>query len=91
MSLIRLRERLPSVVFVLLLILGLVFLGFACACSGGHHGQAADSVTSVIASAPPLIELWSLTAFGLIVISALALGRRAVRGPSLASLQRLLL
>lgn len=91
MSLARLRERLPLVVFVLLLVLVLMGLGFACACATGHQAQAVDRMTSVIATAPPLVELWSLTALGLIVLTPLARGRRLSRRPSLASLQRFLL
>jgi hypothetical protein len=90
MSLARLRERLPLVVFVLLVVLGLMVLGFACACASGDHAQAVDRVTSIIATAPPLVELWSLTALGLIVLTPLALRRRLSRRPSLASLQRFL-
>jgi uncharacterized membrane protein AbrB (regulator of aidB expression) len=90
MSLTRLRERLPFVVFVLLLILGLMVLGFACACTMDHHAQGADRATSVIAAAPPVIELWSVAAIALLAFSAFVFARRAVRGPSPASLQRFL-
>ncbi|HEX9416156.1 MAG TPA: hypothetical protein VF895_05560 [Gaiellaceae bacterium] len=90
MSLARLRARLPFVVFVLLLVLGLMFLGFACACATDHPGQAADRATSVIAAAPPLVELWSVTAVGLIILAGFVVGRGALRPRSLASLQRFL-
>jgi hypothetical protein len=90
MALQRLRERLPFVVFVLLLALGLMVLGFACACATGHPGQAVDRATSVIASAPAVIELWSMTALGLVLLVPLTLRRRAARAPSPASLQRFL-
>ncbi len=90
MSLARLRERLPLVVFVLLLILGLMALGFACACASDHHAQAVDRATSVIATAPPIVELWSLTALGLILLVPLAFARHVLRPPSPGSLQRFL-
>ena len=48
MSLARLRERLPLVVFVLLVVLGLMVLGFACACASG------DTDTGGPTDDPPL-------------------------------------
>ncbi len=90
MSLARLRERLPFVVFLLLLVLGLMLLGFACACASDHHAQGVDRSGSAIATPPSFIELWSLTALGLVIVTALAYRRGLGRRPSLASLQRFL-
>ena len=36
----RIRERMPFAVFVLLVVLAALILGFACACYGGHSLQA---------------------------------------------------
>jgi hypothetical protein len=43
-----------------LLVLGLLFLGFACACITDHPGQAIDRALSAIPAVPPVIEIWSL-------------------------------
>jgi len=88
----RLRERLPLVVFVLLLILGLLLLGFACACITDHPAQAIERVLAAVATAPPVIEVWSTNAFALMLLTlALARQARARSRRSPALLQRFLL
>jgi hypothetical protein len=86
------RARLPLVVFILLLIIGLLLLGFACACLSDHPMQAIERMLAAIPAVPPLIEVWSVNAIGLAMLMLLA-GRyaRAVARPSPATLQRFLL
>lgn len=92
MAIQRLRERLPLVVFVLLLVLGLLLLGFACACITDHPAQAIERALAAIATAPPIIEVWSVNAFALVLLTlAVARQARSRPRPSPASLQRFLL
>ena len=60
LSIQRLRKRLPFAVFILLLILLVVMLGFVCLCMSDHPTQAADRALGVIAHSPALIEMWAL-------------------------------
>lgn len=88
----RLRERLPLVVFVLLLVFGLLLLGFACACITDHPAQAIERALAAVATAPPIIEVWSVNAFALVFLTlALARQARLRPRPSPADLQRFLL
>jgi hypothetical protein len=79
------------VVFVLLVILGLLLLGFACACITDHPAQVIERVLAAIPALPPVLEVWSvhvLALFGL----ALAFVRPIPKArPSPAALQRFLL
>jgi hypothetical protein len=88
----RLRERLPLVVFVLMLVFGLLLLGFACACITDYPVQAIERALAAFATAPPVIEVWSVNAFALVLLT-LAVGRqaRSRSRPSPALLQRFLL
>jgi hypothetical protein len=88
----RLRQRLPLLVFVLLLVFGLLLLGFACACITDHPVQAIERALAAIPALPPLVEVWSVTAAALMALSLLV-GHRArpVARPSPAVLQRFLL
>jgi len=86
------RARMPLVVFILLLIVALLLLGFACACLSDHPMQAIERVLSSIPTALPLIQVWSLNAVALSMLMLLAAGYvRAVARPSPATLQRFLL
>jgi hypothetical protein len=58
-SIIRLRRRLPLVVFILLLVLALVALGLICLCATDHPAQAAERAVSAAAHAPAIIPMWS--------------------------------
>jgi hypothetical protein len=92
MAIQRLRERLPLVVFVLVLVFGLLLLGFACACITDHPAQAIERVLAAVATAPPLIEVWSVNAFALVLLTlAFVRQARSRARPSPASLQRFLL
>ncbi len=86
------RARLPLVVFILMLIVALLVLGFACACLSDHPMQAIERVLSSISAALPLVAVGSLNAVALAMLTLLAAGYvRAVARPSPATLQRFLL
>lgn len=92
MAIQRLRKRLPLVVFVLMLVFGLLLLGFACACITDHPVQAIERALTAVATAPPVIEVWSTNAFALVLLTlAFARQARSRTSPSPASLQRFLL
>ena len=55
-----LRRRMPFIAFVLLALLCLALIGFACACATGHPGQAADQAVAAIPAAAPLVEVWAV-------------------------------
>jgi hypothetical protein len=92
MSISGMRARLPLVVFILLLIVALLLLGFACACLSDHPMQAIERVLASIPAVPPVGEVWSVQAIALAMLMLFA-GRyvRAVARPSPATLQRFLL
>ena len=93
MKLERLRGRVPLIAVILLALLCLLILGFACACLSDHPMQALQQALSSVQVAPALIEVWSLlalVALGASRIVASAVAARA-RAPSAANLQRFLL
>jgi hypothetical protein len=87
-----LRRRLPFVAFVLLVILALLVLGFACACITDHPAVAIERALTAAASLPPLIEVWSLLvlAFGFSATTIVARTRATLVRGSPAELQRFL-
>jgi hypothetical protein len=86
------RSRLPLIVFILLLIVALLLLGFACVCLSDHPLQAIARVLASIPAAPPVGEAWSVQAIALAMLMLFAGGYvRAVARPSPATLQRFLL
>jgi len=92
MSISGMRARLPLVVFILLLIVALLLLGFACACLSDHPMQAIERVLTSIPAALPLLEVWSPNGVALAMLMLLTAGYvRAVARPSPATLQRFLL
>lgn len=54
-----LRRRLPLVAFVLLAVICLLMLGFACACLSDHPGKATERSIAAPSFAVPVIEVWS--------------------------------
>jgi hypothetical protein len=87
----RLRRRLPLVAFILLVVLCLLVVGFACACFSDQPMQAVDRALSTGPALPPLIEVWSFVAaaaaiFLFVLYRPVAAGERA----SPAVLQRFL-
>src|SRR6266496_3906447 len=65
-SIVRLGRRLPLIVFILLAILCLLVIGFACACFSDHPAQAIDRAVSAPAATPAVIEVWSFVILSLI-------------------------
>jgi hypothetical protein len=81
----------PLVVFILLAVVCLALLGFACACLGDQPAQALDRATSLGSALPALVEVWSLVFVTLLGTSFLvAVRERASSRASPAVLQRFL-
>jgi hypothetical protein len=92
MRLQTLRGRMPLVAFILLAVVCLALLGFACACLSDQPMQALERALGAIPSLPALIEVWSLMALSLLAAgSTLAAVRPRSRSPSPAQLQRFLI
>ena len=90
-SLLRIRRRVPLVVFILLLILLVVALGLACACATDHPSQAIERALSAIPAAPPIIVVWSFAATAFFMVAATHGRPRLAPGrASPAQLQRFL-
>jgi len=90
MSVQALRGRMPLLVFILLAIVCLALLGFACACLGDHPLQAIERALGAIPSLPPLTAVWSPITVGLLALLGSSSTRRRIEAPSLAALQRFL-
>jgi hypothetical protein len=92
MSLQALRGRMPLLTFILLAVVCLALLGFACACLSDQPMQALERALGALPSLPALIKVWSLMALSLLAAgSALAVVRPRSRSPSPALLQRFLI
>ncbi len=81
----------PLIPFILLAVVCLALLGFACACLSDQPLQALDRALSTGQALPPLVEVWTLAFAALLGASVLV----AVRHPggsraSPALLQRFL-
>jgi hypothetical protein len=86
-----LRQRLPLVAFVLVVLLAVLLLGFACACIGDHPTLALERALAAFANVPPLSAVWSLLVLLLAPTAAvLVRSRSAVVRGSPAELQRFL-
>jgi len=91
LRLIEMRRRLPLLVFIVLLILFVLMLGFVCLCISDHPSQAAERAIGAIAHAPALIEVWTLFALSMLLFVSVAAAPVAARGrASPAELQRFL-
>jgi formate hydrogenlyase subunit 3/multisubunit Na+/H+ antiporter MnhD subunit len=55
-----LRGRLPFIVFVFVLVIAVVMIGFACVCIADHPGKALDRASSTTPAGTPVIEMWPL-------------------------------
>ena len=77
--------------FVLLVVLALLLLGFVCACITDHPAVAIERALTAAATLPPLIEIWSLVVLALAPTTVVLVRNRAAlaRG-SPAELQRFL-
>lgn len=89
MSLVRLRERLPLIV---LLLLALLFFAIGCLCLSDHPAQALTRVIDAISSMPAVVEMGRPLAAALSLVPAVFLTRRlpALSLSSPAALQRFL-
>jgi hypothetical protein len=83
-SIVRLRRRLPLIVFILLAILCLLVIGFACACFTDHPEQAIDRAVSAPAATPAVIEVWSFVMLSLFAARACAYAPRGRFRPGVA-------
>jgi len=83
----------PLLAFILLAVVCLALVGFACACLSDHPVQALERALGAIPALPALVEMWSVLALlGLGSGAALAAAASArARAPSAAGLQRFLL
>jgi hypothetical protein len=82
----------PLIAFILLAVICLALVGFACACLSDQSTQAVDRAISTGSALPPLIEMWSLLFVALAGAGLLfAFERRAPSRASPALLQRFLL
>lgn len=91
MDLERLRARMPLVVFLLLALVCLALVGFACACLTDQPALAIERALQGPALAPGVIAIWSVMLVVLLASSATgaALLPRGRASPAL--LQRFLL
>jgi uncharacterized membrane protein YidH (DUF202 family) len=87
----RLHERLPLVVFILLFVVLLMLLGIACACATDHPMQAAERAIASISALPAIIEIWAYAATALVMVAlVMPIRRQALGRASPADLQRFL-
>ncbi len=63
------RERLPLIVFVLLVLIAVMLLGIACACLTDHPMQAIEKALSAIPLAASLMAAWPMLAVALFGIA----------------------
>jgi hypothetical protein len=87
----RLRGRVPLVIFILLAVLCLGLLGFACACLSDQPAAALERAVQGPALAPAVVELWPAILLGILGAALLVYSQVAARGrASPAVLQRFL-
>lgn len=65
----------PLVVFVLLVVIVLLMVGFACACLSEQPLKAAERMVGGGLSGPALVEVWALLAV-ILVAAPIVVGRR---------------
>jgi hypothetical protein len=81
----------PLVVFILLALVCLGMLGFACACLSDQPAAALERAVQAPALLPALVELWPALLFGAFAAGLLVFTPVAARGrASPAVLQRFL-
>lgn len=90
-SIVALRRRMPLIVFILVAIVFLIAVGFACACFTDHRGKALESALAAVPSAPAPGFVWPLIVISLFgaAVAATA-GRTFATSRSPADLQRFL-
>jgi hypothetical protein len=72
----------PLVVFVLLVLVCLGMLGFACACLSDHPAVALERAVQAPALAPALVEVWPALLSGALATGLLVFTPVAARGRS---------
>jgi hypothetical protein len=91
LSIQRLRERLPLIVFILLFILLVMVVGIACACATDHPMQTIERALSVVPAAPAVVVVWMYTFVAMLVAAFVVPQRRRALGrASPQQLQRFL-
>lgn len=81
----------PLVVYLLLFVLLLMLVGFACACLSDHPMQAVERALTVFSDPAALVEVWSPLIALLLAMPLVSLAHsRAVGRASPAVLQRFL-
>jgi hypothetical protein len=81
----------PLIAFVLMAVVCLALLGFACACLSDQPAQAVERAAILGATIPPLIEVWALLIASLAAAAfVLVTGEHARSRASPALLQRFL-
>jgi hypothetical protein len=78
----------PLVAFILLAVICLALLGFACACLSDHPMQALERALSAVPALPALIEVWPVALLALVAAASFVLAHTLARAPSEAALQR---
>jgi hypothetical protein len=78
----------PLIAFILLAVICLALLGFACACLSDHPMQALERALSAVPALPALIEVWPVALLALAAAFALVSAHALARAPSEAALQR---
>ena len=68
-ALTRLRGRMPLLAFIVLAVLCLALIGFACACLDDQFAQTFDRIVQSVPAA--VIELWP--AFAVVMLGSLSL------------------
>jgi hypothetical protein len=76
----RIRRRVPLVVFVLLLVMVVLMIGFACACFSDHPLKAAEKTLGGGLAGPALVEMWAVLAIVLLAPFRLVSRRVAPMG-----------
>lgn len=78
----------PLIAFILLAVICLALLGFACACLSDHPMQALERALSAVPALPALIEVWPVALLALVAAAAFVSAHTLARAPSEAALQR---
>ena len=90
-SIIALRRRMPLIVFILVAIVCLLAIGFACACFNEHPLKALERAVASVPASPAPVLLWPVILVSLLAPALVLTGRReAVAARSPADLQRFL-
>jgi hypothetical protein len=81
----------PLIVFILVAIVFLIAVGFACACFTDHRAQSLESALAAVPSAPAPGFVWPLIVISLLGATLVAAaGRELATSRSPADLQRFL-